>query len=251
MQRKTLLALVCTLLLAVSSNAKERHLNVSFPSMPGNGSGVLSLPGSGGKHPAIVVIQEWWGLNDWIRQQSDRFAGQGTVALAVDLYRGKVTADANEAHELMRGLPEDRALADLQAAVRYLRSRSDVDGSRIAVIGWCMGGGYALQLAIAEPSLAGAIINYGHLVTDPKTIASIRPPILGNFGALDRGIPAEDVKAFDAALRSAGKSSDIKVYDGAGHAFMNPKNKGGYVKEAAADAWMRIDSFLRKRLRRS
>ena len=251
MHRKTLFALLCTILLAVSSNAKERHQTVSFPSAPGNGSGYLSLPGSGGKHPAIIVIQEWWGLNDWIRQQSDRFAGQGTVALAVDLYRGKVTVDPNEAHELMRGLPEDRALADLQAGVRYLRSRSDVDPSRIAVIGWCMGGGYALQLAIAEPALAGAVINYGHLVTDPKTIASIRPPILGNFGALDRGIPAQDVRTFDEALKSAGKSSDIKVYEGAGHAFMNPNNKEGYGKEAAADAWKRIDSFLRKRLGRS
>ena len=95
------------------------------------------------------------------------------------------------------------------------------------------------------------IINYGHLVTDRKTISSIRPPILGNFGALDRGIPPADVNAFDAALKSDGKSSDIKVYDGAGHAFMNPNNKEGYVKAAAADAWKRIDAFLRQRLRRS
>ena len=203
------------------------------------------------KHPAIIVIQEWWGLNDWIRQQSDRFAGQGMVALAVDLYRGKSTTDPSEAHELMRGLPEDRAMADLQAGLRYLRGRSDVDSSRIAVIGWCMGGGYALQLAIAEPGLAGAVINYGHLVTDPKTIASIRPPILGNFGALDRGIPPEDVKAFDAALKSAGKSSDIKIYEKAGHGFMNPNNKDGYVKASATDAGKRIDGFLRKRLGRS
>ena len=251
MHRKTLLVLLSTILLAGVASAKERHQTVSFPSATGKGSGYLSLPASGGKHPAIIVIQEWWGLNDWIRQQSDRFAGQGTVALAVDLYRGKATTDPNEAHELMRGLPEDRALADLQAGLRYLRARSDVDASRIAVIGWCMGGGYALQLAIAEPGLAGAVINYGHLVTDPKTIASIRPPILGNFGALDRGIPAEDVRAFDASLKSAGKSSEIKVYDGAGHAFMNPNNKEGYVKEAASDAWKRIDAFLRKRLRRS
>lgn len=251
MLRKILLALLSTLLLAGSLSAKDRHQTVSFPSATGQATGYLSLPAASGKHPAIIVIQEWWGLNDWIRQQADRFAGQGTVALAVDLYRGKSTTDPNVAHELMRGLPEDRAMADLQAGLRYLRARPDVDGSHIAVIGWCMGGGYALQLAIAEPGLAGAVVNYGHLITDRKTIASIRPPILGNFGALDRGIPAADVKTFDAALKSAGKSSDIKVYAGAGHAFMNPSNKEGYVKAAAADAWQRIDAFLRQRLRRS
>ena len=251
MRSTTLFIVLFTLLLGGAASAKERHQTISFPSATGNASGYLSLPATGGRHPAIIVIQEWWGLNSWIRQQTDRFAGQGTVALAVDLYRGRSTTDPNEAHELMRGLPEDRALADLQAGLRYLRARSDVDGSRIAVIGWCMGGGYALQLAIAEPTLAGAVINYGHLATDRKTISSIRPPILGNFGALDRGIPPADVNAFDAALKSDGKSSDIKVYDGAGHAFMNPNNKEGYVKAAAADAWKRIDAFLRQRLRRS
>ena len=251
MNRTTLLLVFCSFLSAVPAPASERHQTVSLSSPVGQGSGYLALPGSSGKHPAIIVIQEWWGLNDWIRQQSDRFAGQGIVALAVDLYRGKVTADPTEAHELMRGLPEDRALADLQAGVRYLRSRKDVDASRIAVIGWCMGGGYALQLATVEPTLAGAVVNYGHLVTDPKTIGSIRPPILGNFGGFDRGIPADDVRAFDAALKSSGQSSDIKIYEGAGHAFMNPGNKEGYKQKAATDAWKRIDAFLQKQLKRS
>jgi carboxymethylenebutenolidase len=223
---------------------------VSFPSSPGNANGYLTLPGDrNGKHPAIIVIQEWWGMNEWILQQTDRFAKQGYVALAVDLYRGKVASDADAAHELMRGLPEDRAIADLKAGFAFLAARQDVDASHIGVIGWCMGGGYSLGLAIAEPRLAACVMNYGRLVTDPAVIAKIEVPILGNFGALDRGIPAADVQAFDASLRKAGKSSDMKVYDGAGHAFMNPNNKDGYVQGAADDAWARIDSFFAKRLK--
>jgi carboxymethylenebutenolidase len=252
MRRTPLLALVVFSAVLVAPAAQARRgTTVQFASTPDQGQGYVAVPATKGKHPAVIVIQEWWGLNDWIRDQADRFASQGYVALAPDLYRGKSTADASEAHELMRGLPEDRAMADLKGAFDYLTSRSDVDASRIGVIGWCMGGGYALQLAIAEPRIAAAVINYGHLVTDPNTIASINPPILGNFGEADRGIPPDDVRAFDAALKKAGKQSDIKIYPGAGHAFMNPNNKGGYVKSAAKDAWVRIDSFFQRTLKRS
>ncbi|MEA2571857.1 MAG: carboxymethylenebutenolidase [Acidobacteriota bacterium] len=224
---------------------------VTFASSPGDAMGYLSLPKGTGKKPAIIVIQEWWGLNDWIRQQTDRFAAQGDVALAVDLYRGRSTSNPDEAHELMRGMPEDRAIADLKAAFNYLAARKDVDPKRIAVIGWCMGGGYSLGLALAEPRVAATVINYGRLVTDPASIAKIQSPILGNFGAADRGIPPADVRAFDAALKAAGKSSDIRIYEGAGHGFMNPNNTAGYVYESTEDAWKRIDGFLAKWLGRS
>jgi carboxymethylenebutenolidase len=223
--------------------------NVQFKSAAGEAQGYLALPASDtGKHPAIIVIQEWWGLNDWVREQADRFAKEGYVALAVDLYRGKSTTSADEAHELMRGLPEDRAMADLKGGFHYLASRRDVDPKRIGVIGWCMGGGYSLMLAASEPRLSAAVVNYGHLMTDAKTIHGIKVPLLGNFGAEDRGIPAADVKSFEATLHKEGKKADFKVYDGAGHAFMNPNNKGGYVAAAAADAWQRIDRFFAEHL---
>lgn len=242
--------LLTFLLLFVTSFANAGTM-VHFASTPGEGSGYLAEPVGKGKHPAIIVIQEWWGLNDWIKENADRFAKDGYVALAPDLYRGKATSDPNEAHELMRGLPEDRAMADLEGAFKYLEDRKNVDSHRIAVIGWCMGGGYALDLGIEEPKLAGIVINYGHLVTNPNTIRSIKPPILGNFGAEDRGILPKDVHEFEQALTREGKVADIKIYDKAGHAFMNPSNKGGYVKEDADDAWKRIDAFLRKTLERS
>jgi len=222
---------------------------VSFKSAAGEARGYLSLPDDNKmQHPAVIVIQEWWGLNDWMIQQTDRFAKQGYVALAVDLYRGKVAKTQEEAHELMRGLPEDRGVADLKGGYDYLAFRG-VDPGKIGVIGWCMGGGYALDFTIAEPRLKASVINYGHLMTNPATISKINTPILGNFGAEDRGIPPADVQAFADAVKAAGKSIDVKVYPGAGHAFMNPNNQGGYVPDAAKDAWSRIDAFFAKHLR--
>ena len=216
----------------------------------GNGaSGYLTVPNQPGKKPAVIVIQEWWGMNDWVRSQADRFSEQGYVALAVDLYRGKVTTSMEEAHELSRGLPEDRAIADLKAAVDYLSQRDDVDPQRIGVIGWCLGGGYALALATNDPRVKATVINYGRLVTDPSAITKISGPVLGNFGGADRGIPPEDVRKFGAELTKYGKLGDIKIYDGAGHAFMNPDNKEGYDAAAAQDAWGRIDRFFGRNLR--
>jgi carboxymethylenebutenolidase len=235
---------------APGGSAAHQGQTINFVSSPGKGSGYLAVPSTKGKHPAIVVIQEWWGVDDWIKEQADRLAAAGYVALAPDLYRGQVAHDANLAHELMRGLPDDRAMNDLKGAVNELATRRDVDPKKIAVIGWCMGGGWALQLAIKDPRLAAAVINYGHLATDPAAVANIRPAIMGNFGALDRGIPPADVKTFETTLKQTGHDVDIKIYDGAGHAFMNPNNKEGYVPAAAADAQARIDAFLAKHLGR-
>jgi carboxymethylenebutenolidase len=246
MRRALILALA---LIAPSVFAKGT--TVTFDSLAGKGSGYLVEPAGKGKHPGLIVIQEWWGLNDWVQDQAERYAKDGYVAIAPDLYRGKVATTADEAHELMRGLPQDRAIADMKAAFEYLAKRSDVDPKRIGVIGWCMGGGYALDFTLAEPRVAATVINYGHLMADPASIAKIHAPILGNFGGEDRGIPPADVRAFESALKKDGKSADIKIYDGAGHAFMNPNNKGGYVKTAAEDAQARIDKFLRETLQRS
>ena len=232
-----------------STSKAEAGPLVTFPSVNGNASGYLAAPTTPGKKPGLIVIHEWWGLDDWTRENADRFAKQGYVALAVDLYRGKSTTNPDEAHELMRGMPEDRAMADLVAAFNYLASRPDVEPKAIGVIGWCMGGGYALALATNEPRLAASAINYGRLVTDRDAMTKINAPLLGNFGAEDRGIPAADVKTFGQELTKYGKLSDIKIYEGAGHAFMNPNNKEGYNAAATQDAWARIDRFFDRNLR--
>src|ERR1700730_8653058 len=141
--------------------------------------GYLATPEKPGRYPGIVVIHEWWGLNDWVKQETEKLAAEGFVALAVDLYRGKVATDMSEAHELMRGVPEDRALRDMMAAYDYLTPRKDVDRDRIASVGWCMGGGYSLQLAIHQPRLAACVVNYGALPTDPNDLQQIFAPVLG------------------------------------------------------------------------
>ena len=222
---------------------------VSYKSSDDTVTGYLALPDSPGPHPAIVVVHEWWGLNDWVKEQAQRFANQGYAALAVDLYRGKSASNPDEAHELMRGMPHDRALRDLKAAFDYLASRPGVDKDKIGSVGWCMGGGYSLELAENEPKLAACAVNYGALPTDPALIQKIRAPVLGNFGAEDHGIPPDAVHAFEKGMRDAGKTIDVKIYDGAGHAFENPNNKAGYRQDAATDAWARMLGFFSKTLK--
>src|SRR5262249_43901894 len=148
-------------------------------------------------------------------------ADEGYMALAVDLYRGKVATTSDQAHELMRGVPEDRAARDLHAAFDYLKSQPDVRADRIASIGWCMGGGYSLDVALQEPTLTAAVINYGHLADDPQSLQKIHASVLGIFGGQDQGIPVEDVRKFEAGLKAQGKQVEIVIYPDAGHAFEN------------------------------
>lgn len=222
---------------------------VSYKSGDETVSGYLALPDGAGKHPAIILIHEWWGLNDWVKEQTQKYAAQGYVALAVDLYRGKMASNPDEAHILMRGLPDDRGMRDLEAAFAYLSSRADVNAAKIGSIGWCMGGSWSIKLAVDQPKLAACVVNYGWLPSDPALVGKIKAPMQGNFGADDQGIPPKDVKAFEAAMKADGKITDIKIYDGAGHAFQNPNNKQGYRPEAAADAGQRISGFFQKYLR--
>jgi len=221
---------------------------VSYKSGDETVSAFLALPEGAGQHPAIIVIHEWWGLNDWVKEQAQKYATQGYVALAVDLYRGKVANDPDDAHILMRGLPDDRGMRDLEAAFAYLSSRKDVNAAKIGSVGWCMGGSWSIKLGVDQPKLAACAVNYGWLPSEPALIAKIKAPVLGNFGADDQGIPPKDVKAFESAMKADGKITDIKIYDGAGHAFENPNNKQGYRAEAAADAGKRMSAFFQKYL---
>jgi carboxymethylenebutenolidase len=202
------------------------------------------LPRDPNRHRAIIVIHEWWGLNKWVKKQAANLTAHGYVALAVDLYQGTVTADPSEARTLKRGLRNDRAMRDLKAAFEYLAGRADVDPKHIGSLGWSMGGGLALQLAIHEPRLAARVVNYGALPANPADIRKINAPVLGIFGSLDRGIPPGRVRAFEKCMSAAKKSVDIEIYAGAGHAFECPTNKRGYRPEAAASAWFHTLKFF-------
>jgi carboxymethylenebutenolidase len=248
MKRAWAIALLA-LLSAAAAPAGEQ--GVTFKSGGEQASGLLVTPEGQGPFPATIVIQEWWGLNDWVKDQARALAKEGYVALAVDLYRGKVATKQEDAHQLMMGTPPDQALRDLRAGFAYLESHPSVKKDRIGTIGWCMGGRYALQLATLEPKLAAAVAYYGAPPTEPAAIAAIQAPVLGSFGAEDKGPTPEQAQAFEEAMKKAGKTVDVKVYPGAGHAFANVNNPwGGYRKEAAEDAWARTTAFLAKHLKR-
>lgn len=208
----------------------------------------LSTPKQRGRFPGIVLIHEWWGLNAWVKEQADALARQGYVALAVDLYRGKVTDDPAEAHELSRALPEDRALRDLKAAFQYLRTLPETRGKRVGVIGWCMGGSWSLSLAVNEPQLSACVVYYGRLLTDEALLKRIACPVLGIFGDRDRGIPVESVRAFESTMKRLGKRVEAHVFADAGHAFANPNNQRGYNAAAAEKAWQLTLAFFKRTL---
>jgi carboxymethylenebutenolidase len=247
--KNLLFSLILSIVLPVSAFAVEGKA-VSYKSGDESVNGILYTPTGKGPFPALVVIHEYWGLNDWVKEQAGKLADQGYVALAIDLYRGKVADNPDLAHELMRGVPEDRAKRDLGAAYDFLASQPDVKKNRIGAIGWCMGGGYSLDMALIEPHLAADVINYGHLATETSELEKINAPILGSFGGHDRGIPPEDVKKFQQAMEKLGKEVEIKIYPDAGHAFENPNNKQGYRPEDAADAWRRTVDFLAATLKK-
>ena len=236
--------------LALAGVAMAGEQTVSYKSGDESVSSFLVLPEGKGPFPGVIVIQEWWGLNAWVKDQAKALAKEGYVALAVDLYRGKVADKQEDAHQLMMGAPPDRIARDLKAAYAWLQARADVKKTRIGAIGWCMGGRYSLDLATREPGLAAAVAYYGAPPTEPASIAAIKAPVLGNFGGDDKGPSPDQVKAFEAAMKKAGKSIDVKVYDGAGHAFANVNNPwGGYREPAAKDAWTRTVAWLAKYLK--
>ena len=245
-----ILAAGCSLLLIAVSSFAATSKEVSYKSGSETVKGILYSPSAKGPLPAIIVIHEWFGLNDWVKEQAEKISDLGYVALAIDLFRGRVASGPDEAHELMRGLPEDRAKRDLDAAFHFLEAQPEVKKNRIAAIGWCMGGGYALDVALEEPALAADVINYGHLATDPEALKNIHAPILGLFGAQDRGIPPADVKKFEQQMRSLGKQVDITIYPDAGHQFENPNNREAYRATDAADAWQKTVSFLASTLKK-
>jgi carboxymethylenebutenolidase len=236
--------------LSLAGVAAAGEQTVSYKSGDEAVSSFLVTPEGKGPFPAVVVIQEWWGLNAWVKDQARALAKEGYVALAVDLYRGKVAEKQEDAHQLMMGAPPDRIARDLRAAYAWLDARPDVKKTRIGSIGWCMGGRFSLDLATREPRLAAAVAYYGAPPTEPASIAAIKAPVLGNYGGDDKGPSPDQVKAFEAAMKAAGKAIDVKIYEGAGHAFANVNNPwGGYREAAAKDAWSRTTAFLAKHLK--
>lgn len=195
----------------------------------------------------VVVVFEWWGLVDWPKSVADRLASQGYLAIVPDLYRGKTAEDPELAHELMRGLPEERAIADIRAAADFVR-RTEGKERKGGVIGFCMGGGLALRAALDHGPFQATVVCYGSPVTSIERLKTLSGPVLGIYGRGDRGIGPDQTQALEDGLGAAGKLGGVHAYENAGHAFMNDQNPSAYVPDAAKDAWREIDSFLAKNL---
>jgi len=249
--RKLLATAVLLFTLVSMTNAQAIVTrNVSYSSGGDTVSAYLAAPTAAGRHPALIVIHEWWGLRDWIRQNARDIARHGYVALAIDLYRGKITDNPQEAYKLMVSVPHERAVTDLKSAFDYLSSLKDVDPSRIGVIGWCMGGSYAYVAAATLPKLAACVIDYGNVGTTPGEVEPIRCPVLCNFAEKDMTYTVKMGRQFEAAMKADGKTVEFHEYPGVNHAFMNPNNPGIYNEAQAKLAWKRIYAFLHSHLKK-
>ncbi len=206
--------------------------------------GYLSLPAGEGVHPAIVLIHEWWGLNDNIKWYADEFAKQGYVALAVNLYKKEATTDPAEAQTLAGEVRDnmDDASANLKAAVDYLKTRPEVQTDRLASVGWCFGGGWSYQMAKNDMGVKATVMYYGQFAPEDD-LSMMKAHIIGHFGENDESIPVDDVKAFRAKLETLSGENQVFIYPNEGHGFARE-----LTTESARTAWTRTLDFLKQNL---
>lgn len=208
-------------------------------------SGFYVQPEEPAIYPGVVMIHEWWGLNENIKDMARELAKKGYRVLAVDLHGGKVANTADEARALVGALNQEEALRNLQAAVSFLREEG---ADKIASLGWCFGGGQSLQLALSGEELDATVIYYGQLTPDENRLSALSWPVLGIFGDQDQSIPVSSVNAFRSALDNLGIKNEIHIYPGVGHAFANPSGMN-YAPEETMDAWQKTLKFLEENLK--
>ncbi|GGG70671.1 carboxymethylenebutenolidase [Kocuria dechangensis] len=223
------------------------HQNTTFPSGGGQAHGYLALP-EAGYGPGVIVVQEWWGLTDHIKDVADRLAAEGFVALAPDLYGGKVAHDADEARRMMKRLPEAEAARLLSGAVDFLLHHEAVTGSTVGAIGFCMGGGFVLALAAEQGERIGAAVPfYGVGQGVPDAYHAVSACVQGHYGRQDRAYPVAKAQALEEQIRreSSAPVVEFHYYD-APHAFHNDENPRNYRPGDARAAWDRAVAFLRE-----
>ncbi len=220
---------------------------VEFQSNGGTTRGYLSIPDSG-LGPGVVVIQEWWGLVPNIKDVADRFAREGFVALAPDLYHGEVARSPDEAGKLMMALNIAQAEKDLRGAVQYLLDNGATEGESVGTVGFCMGGVLSLYAASKNSQVGACVVFYGiHPKVEPD-FDSLRAPVLGLYAENDKSVPPEAVRALEQNLKERGKQAEMHIYPGTDHAFFNDTRPEVYDADAAADAWRRTIDFFREHL---
>jgi carboxymethylenebutenolidase len=223
---------------------------VEFPSNGSAGSGYLAVPESG-SGPGVVVIQEWWGLNDQIKEVCDRYASEGFVALAPDLYRGKATTKEDEAGQLMMALNIEQAAKDMAGAVDYLKGHDAVTGRGIGVTGFCMGGGLALWLATLRPDDVKAVVPYYGLIPWPAAQpdwSKLQAAVQGHYAENDDFASPETARKLEEELKGHGAAAEFFIYPGVGHAFTNHHRPEVFHEEHSQIAWERTVAFFRANL---
>ena len=222
---------------------------VEFKANGAMAPGYLVRPEGDGPFPGVVVIQEWWGLNDQIKRVTDRLAEQGFVALSPDLYRGQVAEEPNDAQKLAMEMDRDQALKDIQGAVNYLLAQPFVIPRQAGVMGFCMGGGLASMMSFQGQNVGAVVVFYGGRGewTD-EAVEAMSAPLLGLYGEADQSIPLSMIENNRAKLQAHGKPHEIVIYPGAPHAFFNDERLS-YRPEAAEDAWKRTVGWFHQYLR--
>jgi carboxymethylenebutenolidase len=214
----------------------------------GSSPGYLAVP-AGEQGPGLIVMQEWWGLDDHIRSICDRFAAEGFYALAPDLYRGETTTQPSEAEQKMMALSMAEVEKDMCGAADHLASQPGVHGPGVAAVGFCLGGGLAVWAAATCPNIAAAVTYYYVMPHGKPDFAGIDGPVLGHFGTEDEFVPVDAAKQLESEMRDAGTDVTFHLYEGAGHAFFNDTNRlGTYDAELAEISWQRTVDFLRSAL---
>lgn len=221
---------------------------VEFQANGGTAPGYLAIP-DGGAGPATIVLQEWWGVEPHIKDICDRFAAEGFLALAPDLYRGETTDQPDEAQQKMMALQMDQAERDMRGAVDFLAEHDGFQGTGVGSVGFCLGGGLSVWAASVNPKVRAVVTYYYVMPHGKPDFSKIQAPVLGHFGTADEYISRDAAKALEAEMRDAGIDASFEFYEGAGHAFFNDTNRiGTYDKNAADRSWGRTVDFLRKNL---
>jgi carboxymethylenebutenolidase len=220
---------------------------VTFKANGHNTPGYLATPASGGG-PGVIVIQEWWGLVPHIEDIADRFAAEGFVALAPDLYHGEKATGPDQAGKLMMALNIDQAEKDLRGAIQYLRQQPGVTGSTVGTVGFCMGGALSLFAASKNPEVGACVVFYGGHPKVQPDLPNLQAPVLGIWGGKDGFVNQDVVRKLDEQLTSLGKRHEFHTYPAADHAFFNDTRKVVYDPAASADAWQKTIAFFRREL---
>ncbi|MGD9734022.1 MAG: dienelactone hydrolase family protein [Solirubrobacterales bacterium] len=221
---------------------------IMFAANGGEAPGYLAEP-SEKTGPGVIVLQEWWGVDEHIRSVCDRLAAEGFFALAPDLYRGKTTTQPDEAEQRMMALSMEQAEKDMAGAVEYLAALDGVSHPQLGAVGFCLGGGLAIWAAASNPRIGAAVSYYYVMPHGKPDFATIEGSVLGHFGTADQFVSPEEARALEGELSTAGVDTRFEYYPNAGHAFFNDTNRlGTYDSFQAEISWRRTVDFLRERL---